>query len=126
MSGDVLMDTRPPEATLSADQYRSVIVSLQREFADDIASETVEWCVALEAERVADARVRSFLEILVHKAARARLRALEREVEIRADHAVSDQVHANWHGPPGPGQPRSGVSHGGGADHDRALGGPVR
>lgn len=83
MSGDVLMGTRPPEATLAADQYRSVIVSLQREFADDIASETVEWCVALEAERVADARVRSFLEILVHKAARARLRALEREVEIR-------------------------------------------
>lgn len=92
MSGDVLMDTRPPEATLAADQYRSVVVSLQREFADDIASETVEWCVALEAERVADARVRSFLEILVHKAARARLRALEREVEIRADHAVSDQA----------------------------------
>ena len=100
MSGDVLMDTPPPDETLAADQYRSVVVSLQSEFADDIASEAVEWCVALEAERVADARVRSFLEILVHKAARARLRALKREVEIRADHAVSDQALASGIGRP--------------------------
>ncbi len=100
MSGDALMDIRPPEATLAADQYRSVVVSLQSEFADNIASETVEWCVALEAERVADARVRSFLGILVHKAARARLRALNAKSRYGADHAVSDQAPPSGIGRP--------------------------
>ncbi|MDQ3469925.1 MAG: hypothetical protein M3487_09195 [Actinomycetota bacterium] len=54
-------------------EYGNVVAALQQEFAGDVAPEVVERCVMGEAARVADARIRSFLDVLIHKAARAQL-----------------------------------------------------
>lgn len=57
--------------------FSRVVDSLVEEFGSrvDRCRDLTERCVAEEARRIGDVPVRQFLEILVHKAARQRLRS---------------------------------------------------
>lgn len=68
--------------TVQSPDWDRVVTSLLNEFGDSIddAPDFVSTTVAAEVERLDDSAVRSYLEILVSRAARRRLHAVNRPV----------------------------------------------
>ena len=55
----------------------NVLAELHQEFDSSLPSNTIDRCFSAEVSKFHDARITSYLNILIHRNARARLRALQ-------------------------------------------------